>query len=186
MQRLSTSFGEQEMQPVCPPCHAHKTANEPHELEHDPIASHFERRVWEAYVLSPRPPPLVWKAKPLEDVTGCRIADVRRCRKRALEFNTHEIPVFSPLDDTQPTGHTLGDIVFASKPSKCFIADLGYTGPGWMHRVQAEWLLHMGVLTWADLLGSSRPQGACPRTSSARRSREWRPRGARAGWPSRR
>ena len=30
VQRLSTSFGEQELQPVCPPCHAHKTATEPH------------------------------------------------------------------------------------------------------------------------------------------------------------
>jgi hypothetical protein len=149
--RFSESFGDQAMLPLCKACHASKTASEPHSIEPDPLASHFEQAVFDHYVLSPRPPPLVWKAKAFEELEGCKIVDVRRCRKRALEFNVHDIPVFCPLDDIQPTGTSLGDIVYASKPSKCFVRDLGYTGPGWMHRVQAEFLLHHGILTWADL-----------------------------------
>jgi hypothetical protein len=35
--------------------------------------------------MSPRPPPLVYKAKEDAPVGECEIADVRRCRKRALE-----------------------------------------------------------------------------------------------------
>ena len=143
--RFSESFGDQAMLPLCKACHASKTASEPHSIEPDPLASHFEQAVFD------RPPPLVWKAKAFQELEGCRIVDVRRCRKRALEFNVHDIPVFCPLDDIQATGTSLGDIVYASKPSKCFVRDLGYTGPGWMHRIQAEFLLHHGVLTWADL-----------------------------------
>jgi hypothetical protein len=149
--RFSESFGEQAMLPLCKACHTSKTATEPHSVEPDPLASHFEQAVFENYVMSPRPPPLVWKAKAFQEIEGCKIVDVRRCRKRALEFNVHPIPVFCPLDDIQPTDTSLGDIVYVSKPSKCFVRDLGYTGPGWMHRVQAEFLLHHGVLTWADI-----------------------------------
>ena len=77
---------------------------------------------------SPRPPPLAWKARKLESIEGCKIVDVRRCRKRALEFNIHEVPVYCPLDDVQPSGTLLGDIVYCSRPSKCPLRDLGFTG----------------------------------------------------------
>ena len=115
-------------------CHLAKTAAEPQDLDGDPLVSHFEQSVWDAYVNSPRSPPLVWKAKELDDIVGCRITDVRRCRKRALEHNVHRVPVFSPLDGIQTTGTTLGDIVFCSRPSKNVVQQLGYTGPGFMHR----------------------------------------------------
>jgi hypothetical protein len=160
--RFSESFGEQAMLPLCKACHAAKTATEPHSIEPDPLASHFEQAVFDGYVMSPRPPPLVFKAKAFGELEGLRIVDVRRCRMRALMHNVHEIPVFCPLDDIQPTGTTLGDIVYASKPSKCFIRDLGYTGPGWMHRVQAEFLLHHGVLKWTDLPWKLNATGRLP------------------------
>ncbi len=148
-ERFSESFGAQEFQPLCKACHADKTATEPR-LEGDLLASHFETTVWDAYVMSPRPPPLCWKAK-AGAVEGCRIADVRRCRKRALEHNIHEVPVFSPLDSVQPTDTVLGDIVYCAREALNPVRDLGYTGPGWMHRCQAEFLLHHGIITWADL-----------------------------------
>ncbi len=159
-QRFSESFGPQVFQAICRQCHLAKTAQEPQDLDGDPLVSHFGRTVWDAYVLSPRPPPLVWKAKVGEDHIGCRIADVRRCRKRALEY---PVPVFSPLDDIQETGTTLGDVVFCSKaPKSSCVTMLGYTGPGWMHRCQAEFLLHHGVITWADLPWKLTASGSLP------------------------
>ena len=92
--RFSESSGDQAMVPLCKACHASKTASEPHSHEPDPLASHFEQGVFDHYVLSPRQPPLVFKVKAFEAQEGCKIVDVRRCRKRALEFNVHDIPVF--------------------------------------------------------------------------------------------
>ena len=49
----------------------------------------------------PKLPPLLYQSRKLRTLKGCKIADVIRCRKRALEFCAHPIPVFSPLDDPQ-------------------------------------------------------------------------------------
>ena len=57
--RFSESFGEQKFQPLCPECHRTKTDLESKSYDTDLLASHFERSVWENYVMSPRPPPLV-------------------------------------------------------------------------------------------------------------------------------
>ena len=82
----------------------------------------------------------------------CEIADVRRCRKRALEFNVHPIPVFCPLDEVRErAANELGDLNFVTRHATSFVRQLGYTGPGWQHRVLTEWLLHAGVITWDDI-----------------------------------
>ena len=98
---LSTSWSEQEFEPLCAQCHTQKTADEPRNFDQDPLASHFCPSVWEAYVESPRPPPLIHKPQEFGSLDGLFIADVRRCRKSALEFCIHEVPVFSPLDDVE-------------------------------------------------------------------------------------
>ena len=137
--------------PLCPACHTQKTSDESKAWDSDILASHFEQGVWEQYVDSPRPPPLVWRYKECPDVTGCEIADVRRCRKRALEFNAHRVPVFSPLDRVQPVDDcVLGDINYVDRAQTNVVRQLGYT-PGWQHRVQTEFLLHMGVVGWGDV-----------------------------------
>ena len=103
-------------------------------------------------MLSPRAPPLVYRAKELEDLNGCMIADVRRCRRNALLHNVHRIPLFCPLDEIVPrVAFELGDLCFLTKKSTSFVAQLGYTGPGWHHRSQVEWLLHAGVLDWPSI-----------------------------------
>jgi hypothetical protein len=51
----------------------------------------------------------------------------------------------------QRTEPELGDLCFVSAKYKHFVHQLGFTGPGWMHRAQAEFLLHHGVKTWADI-----------------------------------
>ena len=66
-----------------------KTTTETHSFDTDLLASHFERGVWEAYVM---------KLKEDAPVDHC---DVRQCRKRALEFNVHPIPVFCSLDEVK-------------------------------------------------------------------------------------
>ena len=106
----------QRFAPLCPACHQLKTAHEPRSLSLDFLASHFERSVYESYVLSPRPPPMVFKLKECDDIQGCQIADVIRCRKRSLEFNTHDIPIFCPLDALEEVeASSLGDINFVAK-----------------------------------------------------------------------
>ena len=153
--RLSESYGEQEFQPLCVECHREKTTHESRMYDGDQLASHFEREVWRRYVESPRPPALVGRlrnCKP-EDVKDMEIADVIRCRRSALVYNVHPIPVFCPLDDIKErTRPELGDLNYVTKEvlTRCHNL-LGYSGPGWQHRVQTEWLLHTGVITWEDV-----------------------------------
>ena len=159
--RLSESFGEQEFQPLCPECHREKTTHEARMYDGDQLASHFELEVWKRYVESPRPPALVGRlrnAKADEVVKDMEIADVIRCRRSALVYNVHPIPVFCPLDDIKERGtrQELGDLNFVTKEvvgrrDNLVRTSLGYSGPGWQHRVQTEWLLHTGVITWDDV-----------------------------------
>jgi 5-methylcytosine-specific restriction endonuclease McrA len=101
--RVSDSFLEQKFQALCVECHSTKTRLESKRHENDEeLSSHFELAVWNDYVLSPRAPPLVFRAKELEDINGCMIADVRRCRRNALLENVHRIPLFCPLDEIVP------------------------------------------------------------------------------------
>ena len=148
---LRASYGPQDFQPCCSQCHAEKTFAEPREWEQDVLSSHFSEYVWQHYVMSPRSPPLVHRLKAVSDIENLSIADVRRCRKRALEFNVHCVPVVAPTDDIEPTCYALGDLMFCTKAYKCCVRQYGYTGPGWMHRCQAEWLLYVGVVSWQDL-----------------------------------
>ena len=78
---------KQVFQPLCPACHQLKTSQEPKNMTRDLLASHFEKSVYENYVMSERPPPMVYKPKECAEISGCQISDVIRCRKRALELN---------------------------------------------------------------------------------------------------
>jgi len=153
--RVSDSHGDQGIDafmPACVACHAEKTLLESRKHEDDEVSSHFEKGVWDQYVLTDRPPALVYKAKILNpfELSECEIVDVQRCRKDALFHNTHPIPLFCPLDSiVERTSFELGDLCFVIEKYTSFIAQLGYTGQGWMHRVQAEWLLHTGTIDWS-------------------------------------
>jgi hypothetical protein len=55
------------------------------------------------------------------------------------------------LDDIKiRTEFILGDLnlVAMPLPRKTFASFLGYSGPGWQHRVQTGWLLHTGAIKW--------------------------------------
>jgi hypothetical protein len=80
------------------------------------------------------------------------IADVQSCRKWALELCAHDLPMFCVLDQiVERTEPELGDLCFVTARYKNCVHQLGYTGPGWAHRIQAEFLLHHGVITWGDV-----------------------------------
>ena len=78
------------------------------------------------YVETTRPPALVQHFSDA-DPEGCQgvlqsalqIADVIRCRKRALEFSNHELPVLCIYDIQKRTSPELGDFNFVTKPAGC-------------------------------------------------------------------
>jgi hypothetical protein len=134
-------------------------------MDDNVLASSFEKAVWEQYVCSPRPPPLVHRVRALPEggLVGYEIADVRRCRKRALEFSVHELPIFCVLDDIRPrTAPELGDLNFVQARYRHFVHQLGYAGAGWQNRVQTEWLLHTGVISWEDVTHTLTATGRLP------------------------
>ena len=144
---------EQVFQPVCPPCHELKTSQEGRSLCLDFMASHFERSVWGAYVMSSRPPPMVYQLKKPDATAALEIADVVRCRKRGLEYNQYPIPVFSPMDSIEEVHDgVLGDVNYITKTPRKASAhlELCYTS-GWQHRCMTEFLLHHGIVTWTDV-----------------------------------
>jgi hypothetical protein len=60
--------------------------------------------------------------------------------------------MFCVLDQIRErTELELGDLCFVTARCKAFVQQLGYCRPGWVHRIQAEFLLHHGVITWADI-----------------------------------
>ena len=143
----------QELHAVHSTCHAAKTSQEERPLDADPLTSHVSLEIFEKFISAPTPQPLVWCASELGcEVKDALIMDVRRCRKRCLEFTPHDLPILSPLSCIEPfQDHDLGDFVFATAPYRDFVTQVGYTGPGWYHVGQARSLLHMHVLTWADI-----------------------------------
>ncbi len=151
--RHSEGYGEQEFQPLCSACHRVKTDTEAKTHDEDHLASHFEKSVYEQYVDSPRPPPLVHRVRALTSLVGLEIADVRRCRKNALEYNVHALPVFSALSTASCCGllRRWATTISVRKKYRNCVRQRGYCGPGWQHRVQPEFLLHMGQLTWEDI-----------------------------------
>jgi len=57
---------------------------------------------------------------------------------------------------------TLGDFNFATSKYTNFISQLGYTGPGWQHKVLTEHLLHFGVISFSDISHTFTATGRLP------------------------
>ena len=139
-------------------CHEEKSKLEPR-CNKEPLASVFARSVYEAYVESPPLPPLVLDVHATQSAGAPLVElDVRRCRRNALLYCAHPIPLFSPLDSVRERDAcVLGDLNYiegprhrANRPSEV-LRLLPYTGPRWYPRVAAEYLLHRGLVTWGDI-----------------------------------
>ena len=84
----------------------------------------------------------------------------------------YAIPISSPFDSVvERTTHELGDLCFINKRGTNPITQLGYTGPGWYHRIMGEHLLHYGIITWENIGFSFLPQATCQQASSTSRCR---------------
>ena len=94
--RHSCSFGgTPQTQPLCSSCHLIKTGNESRNMDGCIFGSSFSKRACDDYVQSDGLPPLVYKHKEVTAQCQYMVADVKRCRRRALEFTPYKIPIFS-------------------------------------------------------------------------------------------
>lgn len=113
-----------------------------------------------------RPPPLDYYhfGEVPGDLGTLHIADLIRCRKRALELSEHDLPpVLCTYDDVlERTEPVLGDITFVTRPAGCFRELLGYTGPGPQHRAQTVLLMEQGVIGWHDIFHTLAATGRPP------------------------
>ena len=121
--RLSLGTGEQKFQALHASCHAAKTTDEEKRLDDDPLTSHFSKCTWASFCDAPPLQALTFCAKEVQELgQSALILDVRRCRKRALEFCADDLPVFSPLDSVvEVNDFQLGDFVFVDAPYSTFI-----------------------------------------------------------------
>jgi len=145
---LSSGFGDQTFQCLCPACHASKTQHESRDFD-NPLLSHFSPPVWKAYVESEKIPPIVYKARAVEG-SGL-ILDVKRCRRSALYNSAHDFSVYSPTDSIEDFRGVVGDLNYVTRKYKGFELQLSYLGPGFYHKVAVEWWLHSGVITLNDI-----------------------------------
>ena len=99
-------------------------------------------------------------------------------------MNQHGLPVFSPLDSIEELiDGILGDVCFVAKLPRKTSAhlELCYT-PGWHHRVFVEFLLHHGVVSWADVTHRICASAHYPAdTLALPLCRPWRRRGEQQG-----
>ena len=172
--RLCDSVGNAPMwQPLCKDCHAEKTRLEPNGS--GDLASCCCPQVWSNYVKSKRLPPLVHKLREIspDKLHQLELVDVIRCRRNAMAQNVYPIPILCPFDDIKPKAKPeLADLNYITQKFTNVVTQLGYTGPGWYHRVQAEWLLHIGVITWDQITHVLEATGHAPLWNFQRSSRQ--------------
>ena len=143
----------QEYQALCKVCHDEKTTFEGRQDRS--IESCFNRVVYEQYVRSQRPTPLVWT--PHEYIENAKTElelDVIRCHRNALAHSPVDFSICSPLDSIEPsvTGK-LADFSYIDTNTKnrSSLSLSPYTGRGWYHRIAVEHMLHYGIITWSDV-----------------------------------
>ena len=152
----SFSAQAQNLQALCLECHRNKTALE---FSHaTTLESRFSRRAYEAYVESPRLPPLVFKLNSHKPERICYGIDVVRCRKNALAHSKFPAPIFCPKDNMEQAreGH-LADLTYVKLPEDgrwATFPRLPYVGEGWYAKPAAAYMLEKGIATWSDFAWS--------------------------------
>ena len=178
---LHEAMGEQtteEFQALCGECHIAKSTREPRAYT-GVLRSRFSSRVWEAYVKSPKQPLALFKDEATPDIPAMRhgtdplvpsnyAVDIRRSRYNAL-YHCEYLPVFTPLDEIRPVSpeEELPDLIYLEPPPpttmETICLSLPLAGPMWYPRPVIQYCLHMGVLTWSDLLYGITATGRYPR-----------------------
>ena len=130
----SFSAQAQNLQALCLECHRNKTALE---FSHaTTLESRFSRRAYEAYVESPRLPPLVFKLNSHKPERICH-------RKNALAHARFPAPTFCPKDNMEQAreGH-LADLTYVE------LQEDGRAKPA------VAYMLENGIATWNDFVWS--------------------------------
>ena len=150
----SFSAQAQNLQALCLECHRNKTALE---FSHaTTLESRFSRRAYEAYVESPRLPPLVFKLNSHKPERICYGIDVVRCRKNALAHSKFPAPIFCPKDDNMEQareGH-LADLTYVKLPEDGRWATFPRLPYVWYAKPAAAYMLEKGIATWSDFAWS--------------------------------
>eukprot|EP00439_Symbiodinium_sp_Y106_P087381 s121_g48.t1 len=152
----SFSAQAQNLQALCLECHRNKTA-----LEYShatTLESRFSRQPYEAYVESPRLPPLVFKLNSHKPDHICHGIDVVRCRKNALTHARFPAPIFCPKDNMEQAreGH-LADLTYVKLQEDgrwAVFPRLPYVGEGWYAKPAVAYMLEKGIATWNDFAWS--------------------------------
>ena len=154
----------QELQALCLECHRTKTALE--NSHATTLESRFSHRAYEAYVHSPRLPPLVCGLQKWDPDKLCHGIDVVRCRKNGLANARFPLPVFCPLDTIAEArqGH-LADLTYVRlrKDSRmALLSRLPYVGEGWYAKPACAYMLEWrgDVAGLPVVFGRHRPRGA--------------------------
>ena len=145
---------EQEFQALCKACHDEKTVFEGRQDRS--IESCFNEVVWEEYVRSQRPTPLVFTPHEYNEQAKTELElDVIRCRRGAMAHSPVDFSIFSPLDSiekAQPGELADFSYVFIRNArQRSPLSLLPYTGKGWYHRIAVEFMLHWGICSWLDV-----------------------------------
>ena len=149
---LCATIGEQAFQAVHQTCHSRKTANEERPIDEDQLTSHVSLTIWKQCIDAPIPPALTYCLEEIQDANCSLLVDVKRCRKRCLEFCADDLPILSPLDQVVEVNDCeFGDFMFVDALYSSFIQQYGYSGPGWYHCCQTRWLVHVQVISWGDI-----------------------------------
>ncbi|CAE7643828.1 pfh1, partial [Symbiodinium microadriaticum] len=155
---VSTAFrGQiQEFQALCHECHRLKTGLE--NSQATALERRFSPTACEAYVNSPRLPPLVCGLQKWKEDRVCWGVDVVRCRKNGLANARFPLPVFCPLDSVQEAREgRLADLTYVKLPRDgrvALLSRLPYVGEDWYAKPACAFMLDAGIATWGDFLWS--------------------------------
>ncbi len=121
-------------QALCGQCHANKTKTEPRPCT-GILRSHFNKELWQSYVLSPKIPCLAYKDDGVKEypfmnapgrlpVNTSMAVDIVRSRYAALyNIPAPGLPIYTALDSIRPVipDEELPDLIYIDKAFSCLL-----------------------------------------------------------------
>ena len=146
------SGDEQVLQALCLECHRNKTLLQT--IQPTSLESRFNPRACEAYLWSPKLPPLLFQVHAPRKSVPCLGIDVARCRKNGLANASFPLPIFCCLDDVKEAQPgRLADLTYVSlrmDGRATTYSQLPYVGEGWYAKPITAFMLDTGMATWDD------------------------------------
>ena len=134
----------------CVDCHSEKTLRE--SAQPTSLESRVCPAVMEAYVRSPKLPPLVFEAQGSHREKPYVGVDVVRCRRNGLANAPFPLPILCPADGVEPVEPgrlpDLGYVEGCRDARQAALQLLPFVGPGWYPKVSIAALLKTTVCRW--------------------------------------